>query len=204
MRYTGPKARRCRRQEMNLYGSDKYDKILARKPHPPGKSPRGRLGRKSEYARQLMEKQRVRDMYGLSERQFRRLYAEAMRTKADTGDRMKQLLEQRLDNVIYRAGFAITRVQARQLAGHGHFLIDGVRVTCPSFRVRAGQNIAARPRSQQSTAFVEILRRHEKYMPPAWLKVDAGKLAVEVVGLPRPEDAEQAADMRQVVEFYSR
>jgi small subunit ribosomal protein S4 len=204
MRYTGPKAKRCRRQEMNLYGSDKYDKILQRKPHGPGKDPKARAGRKSEYARQLMEKQRVRDMYGLSERQFRRLYAEASKAKMDTGDRMKQLLEQRLDNVLYRAGFAMTRLQARQMAGHGHFLVDGVRVTTPSFRVRPGMAIVACPRNKQSTGLLEVIARHEKYMPPKWITVDQNAASLAVVAVPAPEDAERAADMRQVVEFYSR
>ncbi len=204
MKYNGPKARRCRRQEMNLYGSEKYDKIMAKKPYPPGKTPKSRMGRKSEYARQLQEKQRVRDIYGLSERQFRRLYEEANRAKSDTGDMMKQLLEQRLDNLIYRSGFALTRIQARQFAGHGHFTVDGVRVTCPSFRVRPGQKVVARSRSKQSPVFVEIVRRHEKYVPPSWLKVDSGGLATEVLSTPNAQHAEQAVDMRQVVEFYSR
>ena len=204
MKYIGPKARRCRRQEMNLYGSEKYDKIMAKKPYAPGKTPKSRAGRKSEYARQLQEKQRVRDIYGLSERQFRRLYDEANRAKSDTGDMMKQLLEQRLDNMIYRSGFALTRIQARQFAGHGHFTVDGVRVTCPSYRVRPGQKIVARNRSKQSPVFTEIVRRHEKYMPPSWLKVDSGSLAVEVLSAPTAQHAEQAVDMRQVVEFYSR
>lgn len=204
MKYTGPKARRCRRQGMNLYGSDKYDKILTRKPYGPGKSPKARMGRKSEYAKQLTEKQRVRDIYGLSERQFRRLYTEASSTKSDTGDMMKTLLERRLDNVLYRAGFAMTRLQARQFSGHGLFLVDGVRVTTPSFRVRPGQKITVRPRTRQSPALAEILARHEKYLPPKWLKVDGGAMSVEVVDLPTSDDAERAADMRNVVEFYSR
>lgn len=204
MKYTGPKAKRCRRQEMNLYGSDKYDKILQRKPHGPGKNPKARAGRKSEYARQLMEKQRVRDMYGLSEKQFRRLYSEATKAKMDTGDRMKQLLEMRLDNVLYRAGFAMTRLQARQMAGHGLFLVNGIRVTTPSFRVKPGMKIAARPRAKQSPGLSEVIARHEKYMPPAWLKVDSAQAAIEVSTIPTPADGERAADMRQVVEFYSR
>ena len=204
MKYTGPKAKRVRRYEMNIYGTEKYDKVLQRKPHGPGKNPRARAGRKSEYAKQLLEKQRVRDMYGLSERQFRRLFAEANSAKSDTGDMMKQLLERRLDNVIYRCGFSMTRLQARQLAGHGHFLVDGVRVTSPSFRVRAGQKIAARPASKGATVFTEILGKHEKYLPPKWLKVDSAALSIEVVAEPAPDDAERAADMRQVVEFYSR
>lgn len=204
MKYTGPKAKRCRRQGTNIYGSDKYDKVLQRKPQPPGKGPRARLGRKSEYAQQLGEKQKVRNMYGLSERQFRNLYKEAAASMGQTGDVFKQLLEQRLDNVLYRAGFALTRMQARQLASHGHFAINGQRVTIPSYRLKEGDVIELRDKSKSSPVFGPILEAHEKYMPPGWMKVDPGAMKIEVVSLPDPESAEQAVDMRQVIEFYSR
>ena len=189
---------------MNLYASDKYDKILQRKPYGPGKSPKTRQGRDSEYAKQLKEKQRAREMYGLSEKQFRNLYSEASRAKGQTGDQMKQLLEQRLDNVIYRAGFALTRLQARQFAGHGLFLVDGQRVTTPSYRVRAGEVITVRPKVKDSPVIVGNLEKHEKYLAPKWLKVNGGARSIEVTALPLADDAEQAIDMRQVVEFYSR
>lgn len=204
MKYTGPKAKRCRRQGVNIYGSAKYDKVLQRKPYGPGKSPRSRGTRPSEYAKQLKEKQKARDMYGLSEKQFRILYAQAAKTTGQTGDVFKQLLERRLDNVIYRAGFALTRLQARQFVGHGHFAVNGVRVTIPSFRVRQGEVITMRERSKRSPVFGPILDAHEKYLPPKWIKVDTGALSAEIVALPAPEDAEQALDVRQVVEFYSR
>ena len=204
MKYTGPKARKVRRLGMNLYAADKYDKILQRKPYGPGKGPKTRSGRDSEYAKQLKEKQRAREMYGLSERQFRRLYSEATRAKGQTGEMMKRLLEQRLDNVIYRAGLALTRLQARQFAGHGLFTIDGHRVTVPSYRVRPGEVITIRPRVKDSPVFTAIVERHDKYLPPKWLKVAPTDRTIEIVALPGPEDAEQAVDMRQVVEFYSR
>lgn len=204
MKYTGPKARRCRKLGMNLYGSDKYDKILQRKPYGPGKSPKSRSGRKSEYAAQLTEKQKVRDIYGLSERQFSRLYRAACATKGQTGEVMKQLLERRLDNAIYRAGFAMTRMQARQFAGHGHFLVNDRRVTVPSYALKAGDIVTIRPASKGSPVFVSVHAAHEKYMPPKWMKVDAAQHRLEVVSLPDPENAEQGIDMRQVIEFYSR
>jgi small subunit ribosomal protein S4 len=204
MKYTGPKAKRVRRQGVNIYGADKYDKILQRKPNLPGKSPRARVGRKSEFAQQLVEKQKMRDIYGLSERQFRRVYDRASKTKGQTGEVMQQLLERRLDNVLYRAGFARTRMQARQFANHGLFFVDDVRVTTPSFLVREGQKISVRPKSKSSTIFAEILAAHEKYMPPNWLKVNSGALQVEVVGLPESGTTEQVVDIRQVIEFYSR
>lgn len=204
MRYTGPKARRARRQGMNLYASDKYDKILQRKPYGPGKGPKTRSGRDSEYAKQLKEKQKAKDIYGLSEKQFRNMYKEAVKTKGQTGDMLKRLLEQRLDNLIYRAGFAMTRMQSRQFAGHGLFLVDGQRVTIPSFRVSAGNVITVRTQVKDSPVFTAIRERHEKYLPPKWLKVNSDALQVEVATLPEPTEAEQAVDMRLVVEFYSR
>jgi len=189
---------------MNIYGSDKYDKILQRKPYPPGKGPRVRLGRPSEYAKQLKDKQRARDVYGLSEKQFYRIYKEASNMQGQTGDTMKKLLEQRLDNALYRAGFARTRMEARQIAAHGHVLINDVRVTIPSYRLRPGQVVSVRERSKKSPMFAEILEGQDKYVSPAWMKVDAHGLRFEVLAVPAAEDAEQAVDVRQVVEFYSR
>lgn len=207
MKYTGPKAKRCRRQGMNLYGSDKYDRVLQKKPYGPGKGPKrrpGKGGRETEYARQLKEKQRARDIYGLSERQFHRLYREASAAKGQTGARFKQLLEQRLDNVLYRAGFASTRLQSRQFAGHGLFTVDGTRVTIPSYRLIPGQVVALRAHSKQSPVFDGIRATHDKYLPPGWLKVDPAQMTIEVLSLPKEESTEQAVDMRQVIEFYSR
>lgn len=204
MKYTGPKARKARRLGINLYGSDKYDKILQRKPYGPGKTAKTRAGRDSEYARQLKEKQKARDMYGLSEKQFRRLYQQSLRAKGQTGDMMKQLLEQRLDNALYRAGFAATRLQARQFAGHGLFLVDGVRVTSPSFRLKTGNVISVRTKTKNSPMLAQNIEKHQKFTAPKWLKVELNQLKAEVIALPQADDAEQAVDMRQVVEFYSR
>lgn len=205
MRYTGPKAKKARRQGINLYGTDKYDRILQRKPHGPGKSPRGHQGgRLSEYGQQLKEKQKARDMYGISERQFRNLYLKATTVAGQTGDALKQMLERRLDNVIYRAGFAVTRIQARQFVGHGLFFVDGVRVTIPSFQVKPGQVITVRTQSKDSPVFPPILAAHEKYMPPSWLTADSKAMQIDIASLPPPDAAEQALDVRQIVEFYSR
>lgn len=204
MKYNGPKARKCRRLEMNLYGSDKYDRVMQKKPFGPGKNAKYRKPRPSEYSKQLMEKQRAREIYGLSESQFRRLYTEAATAMGQTGDQMKRLLEQRLDNAIYRAGFALTRLQARQFAGHGLFQVDGVRVTVPSFRVRPGQVITLRQKNKDGTLMTGIIEQQGKHNAPKWIKSNAASRSFEVVAVPGPEDAEQAVDMRQVIEFYSR
>ncbi|MBI1934110.1 30S ribosomal protein S4 [Candidatus Peregrinibacteria bacterium] len=204
MRYTGPKARRCRREGINLYGAAKYEKILQHKPYPPGKTPKSRLGRQSEYARQLRMKQRLRDVYGISEAQCRRLYLEASAMKGQTGVTMLQFLERRMDNVLYRAGFARTRMQARQMASHGLFTVNGRRVTLPSLRVAAGETIAIRTRSKGSPLFVDVPAAQQKFAVPTWLKSDPALGNVEITGIPLATDAEQAVDIRQVVEFYSR
>lgn len=189
---------------MNLYGSDKYDKILSRKPYGPGKSPKTRQGRDSEYSKQLKEKNKTRDIYVLSEKQFHNLYEEALTAKGQTGDALKQLLERRLDNAIYRAGFAMTRLQSRQFAGHGLFTVNGKRVTSPSFRVSVGDVIAARPRTKNSPAQASIRESHDKYLAPKWLKVDTNALTAECTAVPEAADAEQGIEMRLIVEFYSR
>jgi small subunit ribosomal protein S4 len=204
MKYNGPKARRVRRQGSNIYGSDKYDKILQKKPYGPGKSPKFRPGKQSEYAKQLQEKQKMRDIYGLSESQFRRVYAQAQSAPGQTGEKMKELLERRFDNVIYRAGFAMTRMQSRQFAGHGLFTVNGKRVTVPSMLLKTGDIVTVRPKLKSSPVFGPIIEAHEKYASPSWLKVDSSALKVEVIAFPEADHAEQGIDVRMVIEFYSR
>ncbi len=204
MKYTGPKAKKVRRHGMNLFGSAKYDKILQRKPYGPGRNAQTRPSKPSEYSRQLLEKQKARDMYGLSERQFRRMYDTASKIPGQTGEVLKQLLERRLDNVVYRAGLAKTRMQSRQFTSHGVFLVNGVRVTTPSFQVKPGMVITVRPRMKTSPVFPPIIESNGKYNAPNWLTVDTKDLKIEVKTLPTGANAEQAIDMRQIVEFYSR
>ncbi|HLC76525.1 MAG TPA: 30S ribosomal protein S4 [Candidatus Peribacterales bacterium] len=204
MKFTGPKAKRVRRQGANIYGSDKYDRILQKKPYGPGKSPKARAGKKSEYAGQLSEKQKVRDMFLVSERQFHNYYQKAQKSRSSTGETILRLLEQRFDNAIYRAGFALTRLQSRQMAGHGMFSINGRRCTIPSRPMKEGDVVEIRPRSAASPMFATILPATEKFVPPAWLKADASKLRIEIVGSPQPDHFEQGLDIQKVVELYSR
>jgi small subunit ribosomal protein S4 len=204
MKFTGPKAKRCRRQGTNIYGSDKYDRVLQKKPYGPGKGPRDRRSKPSEYSGQLSEKQKVRDTFVVSERQFRTYYQKAQSSSEATGQTMLKMLETRFDNTLYRSGFALTRLQARQMAGHGMFIINGRRCTVPSHAVKIGDVIEARPRSAHSPLFGTILAATEKLLPPAWLKVDPTKLRIEVLSLPSEEHLEQGLDIQKVVELYSR
>lgn len=208
MRYTGPKARRVRRQNFNVYGSDKYDKILQRKPYPPGMQAASRGSRQpkvSEYGKQLLEKQKVCAMYGVHDKQLRSVYAEASRTLGQTDAMMHTLLERRLDSTLFRAGFATTRLQSRQFVSHGLFTVNGVRVTIPSYRVKAGDIVKVRETSKSSPVFGPILAAHEKYIAPDWVKADPVTLSLEVKALPSEEKHfEMGIDMRKVIGFYSR
>ena len=151
-RYTGPRARVSRRLGTNIWGTKGENKVLEKRPYPPGEHGRTRRrGNASEYLEQLQEKQKARFTYGLSERQFRRIFDEASRREGVTGLNMLRYLELRLDNVVYRAGWAATRPQARQFVGHGHVLVNGKRVDIPSYRVRKGDVISVRDKSRSGS-----------------------------------------------------
>src|SRR3954468_113568 len=169
-RYTGPKARISRRLGTNIFGTQGETKALDKRPYPPGEHGRTRRrGNVSEYLIQLQEKQKARFSYGFSERQFPNLYEEANRRPGVPGDTMLQLLELRLDNVVYRAGWAATRPQARQFVGHGHISVDGKPVIIPRYPVRRDDVITVRDKAKQVVVFQwnrDVLARD----PPAWLE----------------------------------
>lgn len=207
MRYHGPKARRVRRQGFNIYGSEKYDRILAKKSLPPGMqaAAKGNKGKLSEYGKQLLEKQKACYMYGINDRQLRAIYAKATHSVGQSDTMMRVLLERRLDNVVYRAGLAKTRLQSRQFASHGMFTVNGVRVTIPSYQVKQGDVIKVRDNRKSSPVFPTIVAAHEKYVPPSWIKADAATLSIEIKEIPSQEDHfDKAVDMRKVIGFYSR
>ena len=204
MKYTGPKARLCRREGFNLFGSDKYQKIMAKRATIPGVHGGKRQGKFTEYAKQLREKQKLKRMFGLSEKQFRRTFDKAESMKGVTGGNLLQLLEQRLDNVVYRAGFAMTRMQARQFVSHGLFMLNGRRVDVPSIMVKEGDVIEVRIKSKKSPVFVKNLEANEKYNAPSWLSVNGKNISIEIVGIPANEHYEQAVSPQMIVEFYSR
>lgn len=186
----------------------KAHKVLAKRQSLPGASAtggRGRPKKASQYALQLREKQKVKRLYGLLERQFRILMEEASRAPGQSGQMLLQLLEQRLDNAVYRSGLAASRRAARQLVTHGHFLLNGRRVDIPSIRVSAGDKIQIREASAKNSYFKHLEELSPKPSQiPSWLKVDRKKIAVEVSGVPTRDEAEADINEQLIVEYYSR
>lgn len=203
-RDTSPIVKQSRREGVALH--PKAVKIMARKSGIPGEHANGRRGKQSMYATQLREKQKVRRMYGLLEKQFAKLMNEATRKPGLSGENLLQLLELRLDNTVYRAGFATSRRAARQLVSHGHFELNGRRVDIPSIRVKAGDVITVRPKSQKSGYFTQIndIFGNTAQAPLSWQKSDIKKLKIEVTGLPKRDEAEADINEQLIVEYYSR
>jgi len=203
-RYIGPKARVSRRLGTNIWGTKGETIAMDRRPYPPGEHGRGRRrGNVSEYLLQMQEKQKARFSYGLSERQFRNLYEEANRRPGVTGENMLRYLELRLDNVVYRAGWAATRPQARQFVGHGHVNVNGRRVDIPSYRLRKGDVVQLRPKSRDLIIVrhnVDVLDR----TPPAWLETGDGGNQVTVRELPIREQIDVPVREQLIVELYSK
>lgn len=202
MRYTGPKARLCRREGVNLFGSEKYTKIIQRRNSVPGATASSRPKKLSEFGKQLREKQKAKRMFSMTERQFANLYETAARSKSSTGDRLLQLLELRFDNVLYRSGFAETRLQARQFASHRHFLLNGKRIDIPSVMVKPGDVITVRERFEANEVLNDIGKR-VKYAPK-WFEVDDKKKTITIKRLPEADELEPSIAIHLIVEFYSR
>ena len=202
-RYTGPRARVSRRLGTNIWGTKGETIALDKRPYPPGEHGRSRRrGSVSEYLLQLQEKQKARFSYGLTERQFRNIFAEASRRQGVTGENMLRFLELRLDNVIYRTGWAATRPQARQFEGHGHVNVNGRRVDVPSYRLRKGDVVELRPAAQDFTVVqwnLDVLDR----TPPAWLDRNE-QFQVTVRELPIREQIDIPVREQLIVELYSK
>jgi small subunit ribosomal protein S4 len=203
-RDTSPIVKQSRREGYALH--PKAHKIMAKKSGIPGQHANGRVGKPSLYLTQLREKQKVRRAYGLLEKQFARLMVEAGRREGLAGENLLQLLELRMDNAIYRAGFAVSRRAARQLVGHGHFMLNGRRVDIPSIRLKPGDEIVIRPKSGKSGYFSQIdeVVKNTTQVQLSWLKSDHKKLTVSVTGLPLRSEAEQDINEQLIVEYYSR
>ena len=200
-RYTGPKCRHCRREGISLCGSAKC--ALKKKGYKPGMhGPKGSFSKPSEYSRQLREKQKLKRLYGTTEKQMRNYYDKASKMREITGVALLKELENRLDNVIYKAGFADTRAQARQMVSHGHFKINGKRMNVPSYQVKAGDKFELVERIKKSPLYAEAEK--QKFSAPAWLSVDLKKGQGEVVRLVEEEDLDKVIHTNLVVEFYSK
>ncbi|MGI9604359.1 MAG: 30S ribosomal protein S4 [Acidimicrobiales bacterium] len=203
-RYTGPRARVSRRLGTNIWGTKGETVALDKRPYPPGEHGRTRRrGNVSEYLLQLQEKQKARFSYGLSEKQFRNLYAEANRREGVTGENMLRYLELRLDNVVYRAGWAATRPQARQFVNHGHVDVNGRRVNVPSYRVRQGDIITMREKSRTIVP-VQWNRDVLDRTPPGWLETGDDGWAATVRELPAREQIDVPVREQLIVELYSK
>lgn len=193
----------CRRLGQSVCGRENC--ALKRKPYPPGVHRKSRRQRISEYGKQLAEKQKLKFIYGLRERQFRNYFTKAAKTRGLTGEMLLELLERRLDNVVFRLGFASNRRQARQLVSHGHILVNNRRVTIPSFDVSAGDIIAIREASRNKKVFDDLAVTIKKHQPPGWLELNKDTLTGTVKLLPSGELAAGApVEIAQIVEFYSR
>lgn len=206
-RYTGPSCRLCRRERMELFlkGDRCYtDKCaIKRRNYPPGQHGQGR-GKISDYGLQLREKQKVKRMYGLLEKQFRGYFEEAERMRGVTGTNLLTLLERRLDNVVYRLGFANSRAQARQLVLHNHILVNGQKVNVPSYSVKVGDTIQVAEKSRNLALIRDALEAAARRGCPAWLELDKEARRGRVVMLPTREDITMPIEEHLIVELYSK
>lgn len=203
-RDVSPIVKQSRREGYALH--PKAHKVMAHKSGIPGQHANGRQGKPSLYLTQLREKQKVRRLYGLLEKQFAKLMNEASRADGLTGENLLRFLEQRLDNAVYRAGFATSRRAARQLVGHGHFMLNGRRVDIPSIRLKAGDELVVRPKSTKSGYFTELdeVVKGSVQVPLSWLKSDAKKMTISITGAPTRQEAEPEINEQLIVEYYSR
>ena len=199
-----PIVKQSRREGFAL--APKAHKVMAKKSGIPGEHGDMRVRKGSLYLTQLREKQKVRRMYGLLEKQFAKLMKESQRAEGLAGENLLEFLERRADNAVYRAGFATTRRQARQLVSHGHFLLNGHRIDIPSIRLNPGDVLEVRPKSQKSEYFknLENIIGTTGQAPLSWIKVDGKKMKIEITGKPKREEAEAGINEQLIVEYYSR
>jgi len=206
-RYTGADCKLCRREKMKLYlkgaKCDSPKCPIEMRPYPPGEHGRNRP-KESEYLLQIREKQKARRVYGILERQFHNYYEEATRTRGRTGEALLQLLESRLDNVIYRAGFAKSRDMARQLVSHGHVLVNGRKVDIPSYRVSESDIVEIAEKSRELTPFVVARAEAGERTVPAWLEVNPDKMRILVHALPARAQIDTLVQEQLIVEYYSK
>ncbi|MET0227299.1 MAG: 30S ribosomal protein S4 [Actinomycetes bacterium] len=206
-RYTGPDCRLCRREKTKLFlkGSkcESPKCPVEKRPYPPGEHGRGRL-KESEYNLQLREKQKARRIYGILEKQFHNYYVEAARRKGITGETLLQLLETRLDNVVYRGGLARSRDQARQLVRHSHVTVNGKKVNIPSYQVKPGDVVQVKERMRQNLNVHESIQLQTGRPQPGWLELNAGEARLTVNRIPSRDQVEVPIQEQLIVELYSK
>jgi len=206
-RYTGPDCKRCRREKTKLFlkgaKCDSPKCPIEIRPYPPGEHGRNRP-KESEYLIQIREKQKAKRVYGVLEKQFGNYYDEAARKRGKTGEVLLQILETRLDNVVFRAGFAKSRDMARQLVGHGHVLVNGHKVDIPSFRVTENDIVEIRAKSQEMTPFLVAKAEAGERPVPAWIEVIPDKMRVLVHTLPVRAQIDTSVQEQLIVEYYSK
>ena len=206
-RYTGAVCRLCRREGQKLFlkGDRCYTEKCAadRRPYPPGQHGQGR-SKTSDYGLQLREKQKAKRYYGILENQFRGYFNMASKRKGKTGENLLAILETRLDNTVYRLGFAMSRAEARQLVLHGHFLVNGRKVNIPSFLVRPGMIISLKESSRSLDKLKSVIDANSSRVPPKWLDYDANAMIAKVSAVPAREDIDMPIEEQLIVELYSK
>ena len=199
-----PRGKLVRKFGENIFGNPKYDKLLNRKPYGPGQHAQSRRGKVSNYGTQLKEKQKIKFMYGLLEKQFRITFKKAEKLKGETGTNMLQLLESRLDNVVFRLGFAPTRPAARQLVSHRHFLVNGIAVNIPSYSLKPGDSITVRDRSKKMDIILDSIRTIKGDISFSWLSLDKAKMTGTFLNVPERDQMNLTVNEQLVVELYSK
>ncbi len=199
-----PKGKLVRKFGENIFGNPKYDRILNRKPYGPGQHGQARRRRPSNYGVQLREKQKIKVLYGILEKQFRNYFEKADKMAGETGTNLMQLLEKRLDNVVYRMGFASTRPAARQMVNHGHFLVNNRKVNIASFSLKPGDVIQVRDRSKKMDIILDSMKRIKGDLDLPWLELDKAKMTGNVIAIPEREDMQVLVNEQLVVELYSK
>jgi small subunit ribosomal protein S4 len=207
-RYIGPVCRMCRREDVKLFlkGDRCFSEKCAydRRQYPPGQHGQGRRRRPSDYGHQLREKQKVKRMYGLLEKQFRGYYYKAARMKGITGENLLSLLERRLDNVAVRCGFAASHAEARQLVRHGHFTVNGQKINIPSYLVHAGDEVLVREKSRKIAKINDALAKLDRSPLPQWIEIDRDNFRGKIKSIPVRADVAADVDEQLIVELYNK
>ena len=199
-----PKGKLVRKFGENIFGNPKYDKLLNRKPYAPGQHGQGRRSKLSNYGIQLQEKQKIKFMYGLLEKQFKLTFQKADKMEGETGTNMLQLLESRLDNIVYRLGFAFSRPAARQLVSHKHFLVNNRLVNIPSYILKPGDIIEVRSKSKKMDIIIDSMRRIKGDIDLTWLNIDKAKMKGTFISVPDRDEMQLTVNEQLVVELYSK